>query len=330
MLGTALLPFTSFISLSIFLSTHPKSPTRNLVRRQRIALPVHRNEGLDGELDTDDDPEAKEGDDPFEIDDPVVRGEGIPVHPEQFWASAWKRKASLLVLMLLPTACNIAILVMTATSRYPNVDEKTNALLVPSLILASHVPTLMTMVWYLSHDDTRSNWQTTIHLSSDLAVQFLVIALFALMPSTPPPRRHAQSIDMTLALFSRWDVIKLPPMTPLRVLQTLLPILQSMPLLVVAMIRRGPPIHLPLQSIYPPKIVEAVPPLHESLDPHQRNVSQEVEANVLEWLYFSYATPVIKKGSTATSMDVWDVPILPPSLRESMFSDVDGIDVKAD
>lgn len=311
-LSTALLPLTSVLSLSIFFATHPRSPTRTLIHR-RIALPTYRNEGLNGEIDEDEEIDEK---DPFEIDDPIVRSEGIPVHPERFWSSTWKRKMGLLLTMLLPFGCNIAILVLTVLSSYPSVDEKSRALAAPACIAAAHIPTLMMMYWYLSHNETKSNWQTTIHLSTNLCIQFLVIAVLALLPSTPPPRRHAEVAVDTLALFTRWDVIKLPPMTPLRTLQSILPVLQFIPLLIAATIRRGPPLHLPLHNIYPAKIVEAVPETHESLDPNQRNVSQEVEANVLEYLYFSYATPVIQKGSVATSMDVWDVPILPPSLRE--------------
>jgi hypothetical protein len=306
-LSTALLPITSFISLSIFLSTHPRSPTRHL-RRKAVALPVHTNEGLDGEVD------AVEKD-PFEIDDPVVRKEGIPVNPRKFWASTWKRKVCLLAAMLLPFGCNIALLVMTALRNYPSLDVRTKALSIPIFILASHIPTIMTMYWYLSHNDVKSNWQTTIHLSADLVVQFLVIAILVLLPPTPPPRRHAE-VYFGEALFTRWDVIKMPHLSAHHTLYILLPFLQLIPFAIVCFIRRGPPIHLPMKAIYPPKIVEAIPFDHEALDVNVPNVSEEVEANVLEWMFFSYATPVIKKGSTAESMNVWDVPIMPISLRK--------------
>lgn len=309
-LSTALLPLTALVSLSIFLSTHPRSPTRKIVRR-RIALPVHRDEGLDGDIDQDD----LEEKDTFEIDDPVVRSEGIPVDPERFWSSTWKRKVLLLISMILPFGCNIAIIVLTALSSYPTVDEKTHALVAPCFVAAAQAPTLFIMYLYLSHNDTKSNWQTTIHISTNLCTQFLVIALLALLPSTPPPRRHSETVNL-IATFSRWDVIKLPALSPLQTLQAILPVLHFIALVIAVHIRRGPPIHLPLESIYPAKIVEAIPPTHESLDPNQRNVSEEVEANILEWLFFSYATPVIKKGSVATSMDVWDVPVLPPSLSK--------------
>lgn len=309
-LATAVLTLISFVSLSIFLATHPRSPTRKLVRR-RIALPVHRDEGLDGQVDEDDLSEEK---DPFEIDDPLVRSEGIPVNPERFWSTTWKRKALLLAWMILTFGCNIAIIVVTALSSYPTIDQKTHALAMPCFAAAAHLPTLFMMCLYLSHDNTKSNWQTTIHISINLIAQFLVIALLALLPSTSPPRRHAEVALDAIAMFSRWDVIKLPTMTPLRILQSVLPILQFIALVMAVHIRRGPPMHMPLSAIYPAKIVEAIPPSHESMDLNHRNVSEEVEANILEWTFFNYATPFIKKGSVATSMDVWDVPVLPPSL----------------
>jgi len=309
-ISTAFLPLTSFISLSIFLSTHPRSPTRKL-SKQRIALPTHQDEGLDGQA-------GEMEKDPFNIDDPAVRREGIPVHPEKFWSSTWKRKAWLLATMLLPFGCNIALLVTTALAEYPSLDARTKAISVPIFILASHVPTLLTMYWYLSHDDVKSNWQTTIHLSVDLCVQFLVIAILVLLPSTAPPTRRAEALFID-ALFVQSDAFRLPHLSAYSILYKLLPILQLIPLTIVCFIRRGPPIHLPMNVIYPPKIVEAIPADHESLDVNHRNVSEEVEANVIEWMIFSYATPVIKKGSTAESMNVWDVPVLPISLREIIF-----------
>jgi hypothetical protein len=315
LISTALLPLTSFISLSIFLSTHPRSPTRSL-SKQRIALPTHQDEGLDGQAD-----EIEK--DSFDIDDPAVRKEGIPVNPEKFWSSTWKRKAWLLATMLLPFGCNIALLAMAALADYPSLDAKTKAISIPVFILASHVPTLMIMYWFLSHDTVKTNWQTTIHLSVDLFVQFLVIAMLVLLPPTAPPSRRASALFID-ALFIQSDAFKIPHLSAYSILYKLLPVFQLVPLMIVCHIRRGPPIHLPLDVIYPPKIIEAIPADHESLDPNQRNVSEEVEANVVEWLIFSYATPVIKKGSTAESMNVWDVPVLPISLRELLGQHYDS------
>jgi hypothetical protein len=307
-ISTALLPLAAFISLSIFLSTHPRSPARNLAKR-RVALPIYSDEGLDGIAE-----EVKK--DPFEIDDPVVRQDGTPVNPEKFWSSTWKRKAWLLASMLLPFGCNLAILVLTILRDYSSSDARTKAVLVPALILASHIPTLVLMYWHLSHNDTKSNWQTTIHLFINLLFQFLVIVILVLLPSTPPPRRHAE-IQLLEALFAPWDVIRSSHLSSRHILSILLPIFQFVSLALAASIRRGPPIHLPIQAIYPPKTVGAIPQTHPALDPNVRNVSQLVETNILEWILFSYATPVIRMGATAESMDVWDVPILSSSLRES-------------
>jgi hypothetical protein len=38
--------------------------------------------------------------------------------------------------------------------------------------------------------------------------------------------------------------------------------------------------------------------------------------NIIEYMTFGYATPVVEKGSTAESMNVWDVPVLPVSLSK--------------
>jgi hypothetical protein len=276
--------------------------------QRRIALPVHDGEGLDGEADLNEK-------DPFDIDDPTVRNVGTPVDPEKFWSSTWKRKILLFGTMLLPFGVNIALLVMTALSDYPNLDAKTKAISIPVFILASHIPTLLTMYWYLSHDDVKSHWQTTIHLATDLFVQFLVIALLVLLPSTPPPRRRDEALFVE-AVFVQWDLVKMPDLSAHNILYLSLPILQFIPLLIVCLIRRGPPIHLPLDAIFPPKIVEAIPADHECLDATQRNVSQEVEMNIIEYMTFGYATPVVEKGSTAESMNVWDVPVLPVSLSK--------------
>jgi hypothetical protein len=77
-LSTALIPLTSFISLSIYLTSHPSSPALRLFSKSGdIALPTHRDEGLDGALDELDK-------DPFDIEDPQVLEDGHEVEPERW------------------------------------------------------------------------------------------------------------------------------------------------------------------------------------------------------------------------------------------------------
>ena len=310
-LRTAFIPLTSFISLTIYLSTHPSSPVRHLLSRRKITLPIHHDEALDGTIDGAFDKEK----DLFNIEDPVVCDDGTPVEPEKFWSSMWKRKIAFLLSLVPPFGCNIALLVLTALD-YPSGEAKTQALLVPILLIPAHLIVVLFGVLYLSQNDTPSHWSSTIHLSANLVVQFIVLSIFALLPSTPLPTTPPSAPSLLLCSFTRLDLLPLPNFTPLQLLKALLPVLHIPPLLIVLFIRRGPPLYLPLDAIYPPKAISAVPPESQALDPSKTNVTQEVQATVPEWLLFSYATEVVQKGYVAESMDIWDLPILQASMRE--------------
>lgn len=273
--ATAFIPLTSFLSLSIYLSTHPKSPARRL---RRVALPTHQDEPLDARKD------------PFEIGDDGDLGDGHPVNPDQFWRSMKQRKRWLLASLILPFVANIALLVLTVSS---------NAVIPPAMLLSSHIVTIIMALAYLSHADTASHWATTIHLWAALFVQFMVLAVIALLPNEPFLMSHASvNIDNT------------------SLLRSALPILHLLPLIIVLFIRRGPPLYVPLDHIYPPKIAEAIPSDHPSLDPKQSNVCEEVQATIPEWLLFGYVTNVVKKGYKADTMDVWDLPVLTHNMRK--------------
>ena len=123
--------------------------------------------------------------------------------------------------------------------------------------------------------------------------------------------------SLLLATFARMDMFSMPRMTPLTITKSLLPLLHVPPLLITLFIRRGPPLHLPMKAIYPAKIYDAIPEDHDALNPTVPNVIEEVQATVPEFLIFSYATDLVRKGYLADSMDVWDLPVLSASLRES-------------
>jgi hypothetical protein len=304
-LSTALIPLTSFISLSIYLTSHPSSPALRLFSKSGyIALPTHRDEGLDGALDELDK-------DPFDIEDPQVLEDGHEVEPEKFWASMWRRKVALILLLLLPFACNITLLVFTALQPLEQ-EAKTRALLQPILVIPSHLVTFLLAILYLGHSTTATHWPTTVHLASAITIQFLTLSFLALLPSDPLPR---QAPMFLLAVFDQMDLFVLPPLTPLNILQPLLPILHLPPFLVMLFIRRGPPLHVDPRIIYPPKITNSIPPLDPILDPSKPNLTEEAEVTVAEWMLFSYATNVIKKGYTAETMDVWDLPVLMANMR---------------
>ncbi|OCF33530.1 ATP-binding cassette transporter [Kwoniella heveanensis BCC8398] len=302
-ISTTLIPLTSLTSFTIYLSTHPSSPFRRLVKDGQIALPTHNGEGLDDYSELEG-----EEKDAFDIDEPLVCEDGIPVEPEKFWASMRWRKWAVLLSMIPPIACNIALLVFTILSDMRG-DERTRAILLPSLLLPAQFVTVVLATWHLRQNETYAHWATTIHLAVDIFVQFLILATLALLPSTPMPSSRG-----LLATFARVDLFMLPR-SPVNILKPLLPILYLLPLGFILSIQRGPPLYLPLDVIYPSKILEAVPEGTESLDPSKPNVTPEVQATVPEWLLFGYATGVVRKGYVSESLDVWDLPILPKGLR---------------
>ncbi|WVF68276.1 hypothetical protein IAT40_003041 [Kwoniella sp. CBS 6097] len=302
-ISTTLIPLTSLTSFTIYLSTHQSSPFRKLLKNGKIALPTHNGEGLDGYSELEG-----EEKDAFDIDEPLVCEDGTPVEPEKFWASMRWRKWGVLLSMIPPIACNIALLVFTILSDIRG-DQRTRAILLPTLLLPAQMVTVVLTIWHLRQNETYAHWATTIHLSVDIFVQFLILSTLALLPSTPMP-----SSQGLLATFARVDLFMLPR-SPVDILKPLLPILYLLPLALVLSIQRGPPLYLPLDAIYPAKILEAVPEGTESLDPSKPNVSPEVQATVPEWLLFGYATGVVRKGYVSDSLDVWDLPILPKGLR---------------
>jgi hypothetical protein len=303
LLASGLIPLTTFISLSIFLSSHPQSPARLLFHNPPIALPIHQDEAIDGSREKD----------AFDIDEPVVRNDGTPIHPEKFWASMWKRKLWLLISLIPPFGVNIALLVLVSLQSQG--DNRTKGIVESSFLLASHLVTVFISILSIKHQEVPSHWASTIHLATALFVQFLTISFLTLLPSTPLPDGQSS----LLANFVQLDVFRLPPLSAYNVLQWLLPIVQFSPLLISILgLRRGPPRHLPVEIIYPPKIIESIPADSPVFDSQIPNVSEEVEVTIYEWLMFSYATPVVWKGHTSESLDLYYIPIVPVGLRQCL------------
>lgn len=296
-LSTALVPLTSLTSFSIYLAAHPSSPIERFVRRP-IKLPIHRDEALDGTLEKD----------PFDLTDPVIYKDGYPVDAERFWSKTKRLKLGFLLTMLLPLVCNIVQLVFIALSGLEG-DKMTRAILVPVLLVPSHLVTVVLGSWYLRQNETSSHWNTTIHLGVNAGIQFLVIAAIALLPSDPFPTSRIH----TLVHLPHFSI----PKDPIGITRSLLPVLSIPPLLIILSIRRGPPLHFPLTAIYPARISEAIPANADGLDPRKENVSEEVQCTIPDWLLFSYATNVVKRGANSDTMDVWDLPVLQASQRES-------------
>jgi ABC-type multidrug transport system fused ATPase/permease subunit len=298
--STALIPLASLTSLSLYITRNPSSPIYALLNKRGVQLPTSQNEGLDGNRDA------------FDLESPLVCTDGIPVKPDQFW----RRQTFLklwLWLSLIPTlAANIALLVLTlVASRGLEEHERLRALLLPILLLPAQLVNLLIATVFFKQKEVPSHWSTTIHLAANLLIQFLVLGMLALLPSTPFPETPISF----MTLLYRMDAFSVPPLTAIKFLTWSLPVLHFIPFFIICFIRRGPPMYLPMTEIYPAKVTDAIPAGHQSLNPDIANVTAEVDVTVVEWCLYSYAGEVIERAKVNDSMDVWDLPILPASMR---------------
>lgn len=289
---TAVIPFVSLTSLSIYLTSHPASPFFLLLRRGGVQLPTTSTDGLEPVID------------PFQLEDPIVCIDGVPVQPERFWRRQRSIKIALLLTYLLPVLANIALLVLTILG-FGDLSHSTRErlLLLPTLLVPAHLATLVLAFWAIGQDETRTHWPSTIHLAAGTLTQFLALGLVATWPTQPFPSKATT----VASVGSQFDFIQ--------ALTIALPILHFPPLWCALILRRGPPMYLPFDALYPTKITEAVPQGAECLDPDIPNVTAEVQVTVVEWCLFTYASVVIERAKVRDSMEVWDLPILPANMR---------------
>jgi ABC-type multidrug transport system fused ATPase/permease subunit len=292
--ATTLIPLTSLVSFSLYLSSHPASPIPPVLRRRRVQLPLSADEGLEPLRDA------------FEIENPAVCEDGVPVQPERFWRRQWQLKLALFATYLLPVAANIALLVLTIlSSEGLEEHERVRALLLPALLAPAHFVTLIMAFWFFGQNETRTHWATTIHLAAGMFTQFMVVGFLALVPSTPVPTK-----PISMALFTVH-----PPLKLISIITSVLPLLQFVPLFIVLNIRRGPPMYIPIKDLLPAKLVDAIPPDHPCLNPDIPNVTDEVNVTIPEWMLFSYSGVLIDRSKVNDSMDVWDLLVLPADQR---------------
>ncbi|WOO81435.1 ATP-dependent bile acid permease [Vanrija pseudolonga] len=304
---TALIPLVSVVSFSLYITTHPASPVYALLHSRGVKLPTARDEALDGGVGAFP---AKR--DAFDIDDPVVMSDGVPVAEAQFWRWTQGLKIALLAALIPPFVANVLLLVFTIiASEGFEEHERLRAFLLPILLVPAHVVNLILTISYLRQRETRTHWPTTIYLAVNLASQFLILGILALLPSTPMP---SSPISET-RFFTIMEIVSLPPLKIIPILTSLLPLLQLVPLLIILVVRRGPALYIPFQDLYPSKVVDAIPAGSRSLNPNFANVVGEVQCTIPQWMMFTYAGEVIERSKVQESMDVWDLPAWGATMR---------------
>ncbi|KDQ21679.1 hypothetical protein BOTBODRAFT_26106 [Botryobasidium botryosum FD-172 SS1] len=239
-------------------------------------------EPLEGEDPYDAD---LQGRDMFDIAKPEDMVDGFPINEAEFWAKIRVRKAvANLVLSLLVgvNAGSVGWLIVTDEGSKPAVASA-----VLRLVFSLYL--LVLCVLSLSQSTIETHWPTTIHLSALTTFAFSIFGASALLP-----------VD-SLASAVRSDAASSLTLTSIALLFVAAIITSTMP--------RGPPVYFPAEKIYSPKTLQS------STFARKDNVCGIVQSSVIDFLLFSYTTPIVLLGYTAESLDIADLPIVPLDMR---------------
>lgn len=284
LIASSIVAASAVVSSAVYVCSKSTSPFN---RGSKLSLPVSRNEALH--------PVTEDEKDPFDIYDPVLFDDGVPIDPTGFWRKIKRRKIALLVSLLPAAAWNAHLLVQAILGAQPP-----NEIVPPALIASSHLVCLTIAYRSISLQETGPHWASVIHLSILLSINFLVSALLGLLPASEAP------IGIVLLIGTREKLLSMVPA-----------LLNVIPALQAVTIPRGPALHLPLEKLLTAKAINSAKEASaESLDAASANVSAEAQANVLEWLIFSSATPVIWKAYKSDSTELWELPAYLANHRE--------------
>ena len=292
------IPATSILSVIIYLSSPSTSPFIQSGQEGALKLPIHHGEALDGTLS--DEPK----DELFDMPEDPGCQDGTPIREQSFWNTQRILKISFLLALLPAATCNILILVINPAHLARRLSWG---------LLPSHVASMAICLWSLRYRSNPVHWATTIHLCVATYVQFLIVTTHTLLPTSPAPGTIPASGFVLGEVFPALETQR--DIDLVKWSRYALPILHIIPTLIISCIRRGPHLRIPVEYIYPERIIDAIPANNETLNSSEANVTIELSATVPEWLTFSYATPVVMKGNVSESMEIWDLPVLQASLR---------------
>jgi hypothetical protein len=225
-----------------------------------------------------------------------------------------------MLLLLVPTLANLFSLGYYLSLRSDlDLPPQTARKTLQTIALATpiYVYTLLLCLSYLSQKTVSRHWSTTIHLSTVLFLTWFSQFLDAILPAAGDLFSTIGSNTVTKEYRT------------LQIIQALQPILLLPALVLVLVIPRGPALHFPAEKIFTPKTLETLkerhteqlaanpdtPRIPDVLNPRIPNVTTEVQSGVWGAILFSFATPVIWKGYTSLSMDLWDLPLPMANMR---------------
>jgi hypothetical protein len=290
--------------------------------------------------------------DPFDFRADSLLTDGYPVDEQGFWRKVsprrarrvdWHRsltrihlvhqttflKITYLLLLLFPTLTNLFSLGYYLSTS-PRVWSTT---LILSLPIPSHLYLLLLGLGWIGQKNVPQHWAVTIHQAVALSILWICQAIFVVLPdksSSSGAVRGTHNNDYFSPIEGTQREMRLVQFCIALQPVILLPAL----ILLVGFVRRGPELHFPLKELYTAKVYSQLEEhyaeqekqnvnagagrdhqLPAPLDPNVSNVSGESSCTLISYVLFLYAEPLMQKGKTATSFNIWDLPVMRRNMR---------------
>lgn len=164
----------------------------------------------------------------------------------------------------------------------------------PTLLqLAFSIYLLILSFSSISLSTIETHWPITVNISALTAIATFALGTSALLPT------NASSLQLPL-LYPRVVYV-------FRLINLVLLLIATKK---ATTIPRGPPLYIPVKTVYSAKELTDV-----GADFEEENVSAVVQASVAEFLLFSFTAPILWLGRTAEFVDIKDLPVLTANLR---------------
>ncbi|OSX61133.1 hypothetical protein POSPLADRAFT_1074834 [Postia placenta MAD-698-R-SB12] len=223
--------------------------------------------------------------DPFDVTRPEDLIDGTPVDAEGFWHKMRLRKLALSVLFA-------AVLVIQCISLGWSIIEEDRTYVTVYAIHIVFVLYILAVAARSVNQQDREHQESIIHLFALTSVTVGMLFATAILPSTSlSDMRMTDPFPVPIGL---WYA-------------TLILYFVSFFISITAPC--GPPLHYPSEQIYSEKTLTKL----TNTDP--ANVCGIVGASMWDTLLFSYTTKVVMLGTTAESLEIADLPIVPADMR---------------
>ncbi|KAJ9107494.1 hypothetical protein QFC21_000949 [Naganishia friedmannii] len=315
----------AILSLLIYFAQQNRH-VRQEPKQGRIRLPIDGEESVNGNgrIRLEEATETEEKiQDVWDIRDEELESDGYPVEEDAFWRKMQFTKLAFISFLLVPTLTNLFTLGYYLSTRSDlGLSEVAARKTLQTIVLLTpiYVYALTLCVPYLSLKNVAQHWNTTIHLCTILFITWFSQFMDVILPAQ-------DDLFSTIGQDNGRAISK--EHRTLQILLALQPLLILPATILAFFISRGPALHFPAEKIFTPKTLATLkerhaerlledpstPQVPDALNPRIPNVTTEVQSGVLGALLFSFATPVIWKGYTSLSMDLWDLPLPKADMR---------------